>query len=72
MPNTAILVTKMFDYHGNGMEVIDFCPRYTSYNRVYRQALIFLFKTNLINKILQTKHFSEDSASTPWNSSLEN
>jgi hypothetical protein len=36
MPNTAILVTKLFDYHGNGMEVIDFCPRYTSYNRVYR------------------------------------
>lgn len=36
MPNTAILVTKMFDYHGNAMEVIDFCPRYSSYNRVYR------------------------------------
>ena len=43
MPNTAILVTKMFDYHGNGMEVLDFCPRYTSHNRVYRYVLIFNF-----------------------------
>lgn len=28
LPNTPILVTRLFDEHGSGVEITDFCPRY--------------------------------------------
>ena len=28
LPNTPILVTRLFDKNGNGVEITDFCPRY--------------------------------------------
>ena len=35
-PNTAILRTRLFDTHGQGIEVIDFAPRFLSRGRMFR------------------------------------
>src|SRR6185312_5072073 len=40
LPNTAVLVTRMFDRHGGGIEVVDFAPRYRSHGRVYHPVLL--------------------------------
>jgi GH15 family glucan-1,4-alpha-glucosidase len=34
--NTAILITTLRDSRGGEIEIIDFCPRYRRFNRVYR------------------------------------
>jgi len=34
--NTAILVTTLTDARGSAIEIIDFCPRFRRYNRVFR------------------------------------
>jgi GH15 family glucan-1,4-alpha-glucosidase len=34
--NTPVLVTRHIDEAGNGIEVIDFCPRFRRHNRQYR------------------------------------
>ena len=38
--NTAILRTRLFDVHGNGIEVTDFAPRYFRYGRPFRPMLL--------------------------------
>jgi GH15 family glucan-1,4-alpha-glucosidase len=35
-PNTAILKTRLFDTHGQGMEITDFAPRFFSRGRTFR------------------------------------
>ncbi len=40
LPNTAVLVTRMFDRYGGGIEVVDFAPRYRSHGRVYHPVLL--------------------------------
>lgn len=35
LPNTAVLVTRMFDRHGGEIEVIDFAPRHRANGRLY-------------------------------------
>nr|WP_297354942.1 glycoside hydrolase family 15 protein [uncultured Caldimonas sp.] len=35
-PNTAILRTRLFDSRGQGIEVVDFAPRFFSRNRMFR------------------------------------
>ncbi|MFC3068121.1 glycoside hydrolase family 15 protein [Phenylobacterium soli] len=39
--NTPILSTEIVDRHGGALEVIDFCPRYRQFGRVYR-PLVFI------------------------------
>lgn len=36
LPNTAILVTRLFDSHGAGVEITDFAPRFGNFGRNYR------------------------------------
>jgi GH15 family glucan-1,4-alpha-glucosidase len=38
--NTAILVTRLFDRQGAGVEITDFAPRRVHYDRVYRPTLL--------------------------------
>ncbi|MGJ0515619.1 MAG: glycoside hydrolase family 15 protein [Methylomicrobium sp.] len=38
--NTAILVTRLFDRNGAGVEITDFAPRRVHYDRVYRPTLL--------------------------------
>ncbi|MHA6205316.1 glycoside hydrolase family 15 protein [Dyella soli] len=40
MPNTAVLVTRLYDRHGAGVEIVDFVPRYRSKGRFYHPVLI--------------------------------
>jgi GH15 family glucan-1,4-alpha-glucosidase len=35
-PNTAILRTRLFDHQGQGIEITDFAPRFTSRDRMFR------------------------------------
>lgn len=37
-PGTAILRTRLFDSHGNGIEVLDFAPRFLHHGRMFRPA----------------------------------
>jgi GH15 family glucan-1,4-alpha-glucosidase len=37
-PGTAILRTRMFDAHGEGIEVVDFAPRFITSDRIFRPA----------------------------------
>lgn len=39
-PNTAVLVTQLFDDHGNAVEVCDFCPRFKQFGRTFRPTTI--------------------------------
>ncbi|MEM8916007.1 MAG: glycoside hydrolase family 15 protein, partial [Pseudomonadota bacterium] len=39
--NTAILVTKLTDTHGQSMEIVDFCPRFPHFDRLHRPASIY-------------------------------
>ncbi|MDO3388439.1 glycoside hydrolase family 15 protein [Gilvimarinus sp. SDUM040013] len=38
--NTAILVTKLYDSHGNGVVVTDFVPRFNQYGRMFRPMML--------------------------------
>lgn len=38
--NTAVLKTTLYDHRGNGVEIIDFVPRFMQYSRVYRPMTI--------------------------------
>ena len=40
LPNTAVLVTRMFDHHGGVIEVIDFAPRHTANGRLYHPVTL--------------------------------
>ncbi|MHC1478915.1 glycoside hydrolase family 15 protein [Frateuria aurantia] len=35
LPNTAILCTRLYDRHGNGVEITDFAPRFHQHDRLY-------------------------------------
>lgn len=39
-PNTAVLETRLFDQHGNGVEITDFAPRFLRAGRIYRPLMI--------------------------------
>lgn len=36
VPNTAILVTRLYDRHGGALEITDFAPRFIHHERMYR------------------------------------
>ncbi len=38
--NTAILVTRLFDHAGNGVEIVDFCPRFHQFGRIHQPTTI--------------------------------
>ncbi|MBU2885366.1 glycoside hydrolase family 15 protein [Gilvimarinus agarilyticus] len=38
--NTAILITTLYDTHGNGVVVTDFVPRFTQYGRMFRPMML--------------------------------
>jgi GH15 family glucan-1,4-alpha-glucosidase len=38
--NTAVLATRLADTAGNGVEVIDFAPRFAQYGRIFRPAML--------------------------------
>lgn len=40
LPNTAILRTVLKDSHGGAVEVVDFCPRFALFERIYRPPMI--------------------------------
>jgi GH15 family glucan-1,4-alpha-glucosidase len=40
LPNTAVLVTRLFDRHGAGVEIVDYTPRFRSRGRFYHPVLI--------------------------------
>ncbi len=40
LPNTAVLVTKLFDKHGGAIEIVDFAPRNRSLGRVYHPVML--------------------------------
>ena len=37
-PGTAIVRTRLWDSSGQGIELVDFCPRFVSHDRVFRPA----------------------------------
>jgi GH15 family glucan-1,4-alpha-glucosidase len=37
-PGTAILRTRLFDHAGEGVEIVDFCPRFFHHDRPFRPA----------------------------------
>lgn len=44
-PNTAVLRTTLYDQHGGAVEIIDFAPRFTRFDRMHRpQRLTRLLK----------------------------
>lgn len=38
--NTAILLTRLYDCHGGGIEVTDFAPRFGQYGRMFRPMML--------------------------------
>jgi GH15 family glucan-1,4-alpha-glucosidase len=40
MPNTAVLVTRLTDRHGDGVEIIDFAPRFQQFGRIFRPTML--------------------------------
>jgi GH15 family glucan-1,4-alpha-glucosidase len=40
LPNTAVLETVLADAEGNRARVIDFCPRYRRYGRIFRPPML--------------------------------
>jgi GH15 family glucan-1,4-alpha-glucosidase len=40
LDNTAILVTRLYDRHGAGVEMTDFAPRFGQYGRLYRPTTL--------------------------------
>ncbi len=39
-PNTAVLVTELWDRHGQGLAITDFAPRFASRGRFYRPTML--------------------------------
>lgn len=39
-PGTAVLHTRLFDANGEGIEIVDFCPRFFTRDRAFRPAQI--------------------------------
>jgi len=39
-PNTAVLRTRLFDSRGNGIEIVDFAPRFMSRDRMFRPLML--------------------------------
>lgn len=39
-PNSAILCTRLYDEDGSAVEVVDFSPRYSQYDRIFRPPVI--------------------------------
>ncbi|MDE1962440.1 MAG: glycoside hydrolase family 15 protein [Xanthomonadaceae bacterium] len=39
-PNTAILVTCLYDHHGGAVEITDFAPRYRSHGRLFHPVML--------------------------------
>jgi GH15 family glucan-1,4-alpha-glucosidase len=40
LPNTAVLVTRLYDRHGGAVEVTDFAPRFSQFGRVFRPMML--------------------------------
>lgn len=40
LPNTPIVETILRDIHGNSLRVIDFCPRFRLYGRIFRPPML--------------------------------
>jgi len=40
LPNTAILETVLYDEKGAAVRVVDFCPRFRLYGRIYRPVML--------------------------------
>jgi GH15 family glucan-1,4-alpha-glucosidase len=40
LPNTAVLVTRLFDRHGGIAEITDFAPRYKQYDRIFHPMML--------------------------------
>jgi GH15 family glucan-1,4-alpha-glucosidase len=40
LPNTAVLVTRLFDCHGGAIEIVDFAPRHRSNGRLYHPVML--------------------------------
>ena len=40
LPNTAVLVTRLFDKNGGAIEIIDFAPRNLSFGRIYHPVML--------------------------------
>jgi len=40
MPNTAVLVTRLFDRHGASLEIVDFAPRFKLYDRIFHPMML--------------------------------
>jgi GH15 family glucan-1,4-alpha-glucosidase len=40
LPNTAVLVTRLYDRHGGAVEITDFAPRHRAYGRFYHPVML--------------------------------
>lgn len=40
LPNSAVLVTRLFDRHGGAIEIVDFAPRHRANGRLYHPVLL--------------------------------
>jgi GH15 family glucan-1,4-alpha-glucosidase len=40
LQNTAVLITKLTDGNGDGVEIADFCPRFLQFGRIFRPTTI--------------------------------
>jgi GH15 family glucan-1,4-alpha-glucosidase len=40
MPNTAVLVTRLYDRHDNAIEIVDFAPRHRTRGRFYHPVML--------------------------------
>lgn len=38
--HTAVLITRLFDRHGGGVEIVDFAPRFQAHGRVFHPAML--------------------------------
>ena len=43
--NTAVLVTRLTDGNGDGVEIEDFCPRFLQFGRTFRPTMILRILT---------------------------
>lgn len=47
LENTAILITRLYDRNGGGVEITDFCPRFYRYGRTFRPIMMIRRVTRL-------------------------
>jgi len=45
LPNTAILVTRLTDQNGDGVEITDFAPRFLQFGRIFRPTTLMRIVT---------------------------